>query len=72
MEKIIALLKAFLQKKSVKIAGGIVTAIAAIGLFICGIRTKELVPLVTTVIVAALAAAYAAVTIITGITTEKE
>jgi hypothetical protein len=68
MEKI----KAFFNKKMVKIVGGIAVVIAATALTICGIRTKEVVPQVTTVAVGVLAGAAGAVTIVKGITIKKE
>lgn len=68
MEKI----KAFFNKKMVKIVGGIAIVIAATALTICGIRTKEVVPQVTTVAVGVLSGAAGVATIVKGITTKKE
>lgn len=68
MEKI----KAFLNKKMVKIVGGIAIAIAATALIICGVTATEVVPQVATIAVGVLAAAEAAVTIVKGIKTKEE
>lgn len=65
-------IKAFFQKKIVKIIEGIVIAVAAAGLTISGVKATETVPQITTVTVGVLTAIEALITLIQGITTKKE
>lgn len=65
-------IKAFFQKKIVKIIEGILIAVAATGLTIGGVKATETVPQITTVTVGILTAVEALITLIQGITTTKK
>lgn len=64
-------IKAFFEKKPVKIVEGVLIALASAGLVIGGVQAQELVPKITTTTVGVLVAIEALITLIQGITTKK-
>lgn len=63
--------KEFFEKKQVKIAEGIVIAIASVGLILGGVNAIEVVPKITTVAVGVVTAIEAVITVIQGLTTKN-
>lgn len=64
-------IKAFFEKKPVKIVEGVLIGLASAGLIIGGVKAEELVPKITTATVGVLVAIEALITLIQGITTKK-
>lgn len=64
-------IKAFFEKKSVKIVEAVLIALASAGLVIGGVNAEEIVPKITTATVGVLVAIEAVITLIQGLTTKK-